>query len=362
MAKTDAATSAKKMEWQGLSCELRIPYDITSRRHKTCTGLMLLAAICIANLSHAQVMPMDRLSGAGLELHSPDTRVSGPPGDMRIASSSCQARDNVDVRRRIVDIAIQEWAFFGFSIADQTGPPPPRRRGNFVRRPWMDPEESQRVAASIAGYWSVTPDGGWILERQNDFWNGPLGVGERWRDPWSAAFISWTLCEAGFGDSTEFRRSINHRTYIDQAIRARDNGNDKTAFVAYDVGEREIQPGDLLCSATRHGYRTLDDRRRQLGEGARTHCDIVVHVDADQDRILGIGGNVLGRVSLKLIYATRDSGNGQLHDEVGRGRRAIFAHLKLTTTAHDDIGLLHSPSIRRLADHPAAAYSARRVD
>ena len=306
---------------------------------------------CLIGAVQAQVLPMDRLSGAGLEVYSPDLRVSGPPGEMRIDRTSCAAPAGADIRRRIVDIAVQEWAFFGFSVADQTGPPPPPRPRSFFRRPWMDPSESERVAASIAGYWSVTPDGGWILQRQNDFWKGPLGVGERWRDPWSAAFISWTVCEAGVGDSSAFRRSINHRTYIDQAIRARDAGSESTAYVAYDIGEREIAPGDLLCSARRHGYRNLQDRRRHLGDGARTHCDFVVHIDANQDRILTIGGNVLGRVSLKLQYARTDPDNPQRHVAVGRGSRAVFAHLKLSADAKDDIGLLFTPSIHALSDN-----------
>jgi hypothetical protein len=282
-------------------------------------------------------------------MYSPDSRVTGAPGEMRIAAANCPARNHAELRRRIVDIAVQEWAFFGFSVVDQTGPPPPPRPRSFYRRPWMDPAESQRVAASIAGYWSVTPDGGWILERQNDYWNGPLGVGERWRDPWSAAFISWTMCEAGVGDLSEFRRSINHRTYIDQAIRARDTDSRSTAYVAYDIGEREIAPGDLLCSAGRHGYRTLQDRRNHLGEGARTHCDIVVHVDSEQDRILAIGGNVRGRVSLKLLYALQDTTDPDLHSVVGRGRRTVFAHLRLTAETRDDIGLLSSPSVGEIA-------------
>jgi hypothetical protein len=355
MAETDTETPAKKMEPGSVKCISPSQSDRTSlRQFVRCAGFATIAVGCLSSAAQAQISPMDRLSGAGLEVHSPDSRVSGPPGDMRIASATCPPRDAAGVRKRIVDIAIQEWAFFGFHVVDQTGPPPPRQQSSsFVRRPWLDPSESERVAASIAGYWSVTPDGSWILDRQNDFWSGPLGVAERWRDPWSAAFVSWTLCEAGFGQSDEFRRSINHRTYIDQAIHARDANSQKTAFVAYDVGEREITPGDLLCSARRHGYRNLDDRRRHLGEGARTHCDIVVHIDQEQDRILAIGGNVLGRVTLKQIYAISDSENGRLHKEVGRGSRAIFAHLRLSAATSADIGMLYSPSIRSLASDPA---------
>ena len=343
MAENYAAAPAKKME----KCALNLRSTM-----KSGCAIALASACLISIAAHAQVLPLERLSGAGLDLYAPDQRVSGTPGEMTFDNRSCEPREVSDIRRRIVDIAVQEWAFFGFSVVDQTGPQAPFRSGSFVRRPWMDPTESARVASSIAGYWSVTPDGDWILERQNNFWQGPLGVGERWRDPWSAAFISWTMCEAGFSEFAQFRRSINHRTYIDQAIHSRDANVEETAFVAYDVGEKVIEPGDLVCTARRHGYRTLDDRRRHLGEGARTHCDIVVHVDAAQNRVLGIGGNVRGRVSLKLIYAVNDSEDPQLHSVVGRENRSTFAHLKLSAATSERTGLLHTPSMRKLANDP----------
>jgi hypothetical protein len=311
------------------------------------------AAALYAGAAEAQLLPLERLPSTLLEVAPPEVRVSGEPGRMKVEQSACTDRDIDVLRSRIVNIAVQEWAFFGFHVVDQTDPPPPRRPGPYRRRPWMDPAESARVAASIAGYWSVTPDGGWIIDRQNSFWRGPLGVGERWRDPWSAAFVSWTMCEAGIAESAAFRRSINHRTYIDQAIRARDGVAADTAYVAYDVGERVIEPGDLLCSARRHGYRNLDDRRRHLGEGARTHCDIVVHIDAEQDRILAIGGNVRGRVSLKLLHAQHSDNDPSMHRAVGLGDRTVFAHLRLSEAATDDAGLLYAPSIQSLATDTA---------
>jgi len=322
-------------------------------RFARCCAAALGSIVCQTVLAQSALLPLNRLPESVLEVSSPELRVSGMPGQMRIENALCSNRSNTERRRRIVDIAAQEWAFFGFHIVDQTQPPPPRSNRTYRRRPWMDPSESQRVAASIAGYWSVTPDGAWILDRQNTFWRGPLGVGERWRDPWSAAFISWTVCEAGIVDSAEFRRSINHRTYIDQAIRARDGRAAQTAFVAWDVGEQVVEPGDLLCSASRHGYRTLDDRRRHLGEGARTHCDIVVHIDTTGERILAIGGNVRGRVSLKLIYARPDPDDATRHSAIGAGERAIFAHLKLVDSAGASAGLLFTPSIQQLGDDMA---------
>ena len=176
--------------------------------------------------------------------------------------------------------------------------------------------------ASIAGYWAVTPEGSWIVGRQNDDWKGPDGIGARWNAPWSAAFISWVMCEAGLGKAAQFQRAIAHHAYIDQAIRARDGRAAQAAFAAYDMGETAINPGDLLCSSRRPVYRTLAERRRQPGVGARTHCDIVVKVDETRERILAIGGNVRATVSLKLLRAQRQTWPAVARGRSGRRRAA----------------------------------------
>src|SRR5690606_6801733 len=172
-------------------------------------------------------------------------------------------------------------AFFGFNVVDETafvdddGNRDRRRRGSWRSFSWLDAEESARVAASIAGYWSATQDGGWILSRQNDVWSGAAGIGARWQDPWSAAFISWVMCESGLGSEDRFRRHIAHHVYIDQAIEARDNPDSAAAFVAHDVGDLPLEPGDMVCRARRGAYRSIAERQRDLGAGMRSHCDIV---------------------------------------------------------------------------------------
>jgi hypothetical protein len=321
--------------------------------------LIALGAIAATPSLHGQEPALPRLSPDVLDILPPSSRVSGAPGRMRIEQTACNDTSVVNLRRRIVDIAIQEWGFFGFTIVDQTKlvERKPRVRPPRRRTPWLNPEESARVADSIAGYWAVTGDGRWILSRQNDVWLGPSGVAARWRDPWSAAFVSWVMCEGGLGDEAVFRRAIAHHTYIDQAIEARDSGAARPAFAAYDIGEQVIDPGDLLCTARRPAYATIAERRRELGTGIRSHCDIVVRVDAKRERILAIGGNVRGAVSLKLLAArfeTDDVENPAV-TSVGRGSRAAFAHLKLRapSLAEDD-AIASSPTLRALGRQGAA--------
>jgi hypothetical protein len=300
--------------------------------------LAVAAGLTTSSPLVAQQSGLDRLPATVLDVSPPSTRVRGVPGRMGIESVPCRTRPMTDIRRRIVDIAVQEWGFFGFRVVDRRDlvPPPgpagtPGRGG--PRRRWLGADEAGRVATTIAGYWAVTPEGPWIIGRQNEEWEGPDGIGARWNAPWSAAFISWVMCEAGLGGIGQFQRAVAHHAYIDQAIRARDRAGDggaaQAAYEAYDVGESAIAPGDLLCSSRRPLYRSVADRRRQMGVGARTHCDIVVKLDERGERILAIGGNVRGVVSLKLLPAERVPGKSLRVVDPEEGDRPVFVHMKL---------------------------------
>ena len=359
--------------------------DARQRVCQTTLAVLVVAAVIVAwgskSVGRAQQQaPFSRLSSDVFDVVPPSQRVAGNPGKMRVSQAGCRPQSasmNAGLRRRIVDVAVQEWAFFGFGVVDQTAiePPtrddgPPAQTRSRRRSRWVSTEESARVAASIAGYWTVTPEGRWIIERQNEEWNGPIGIGARWRSPWSAAFISWVMCESGLGEASAFQRAVAHHRYIDQAIRARDASTSQAAFVAYDAGEADISPGDLLCSGRRPPYRTLAERRRQMGTGARTHCDIVVKLDDEHTRILAIGGNVRGAVSLKLLPAMRgadgairplDFSSATLDPNPYRGARPVFAHLKLRADAIEPNALDRSRTIQALGCTGGLQTSVRLV-
>lgn len=322
------------------------------------SGLSLLL-IAVASLQAQPSESLDRLPADVLDVRSPIERVVGAPGSMRITDRSCRSMPLSDVRRRIVDTAVQEWAYFGFSVDDQLQAQPfpssvsqqtPSQQMQRASFPRMNAGEGARLASSIAGYWAATPDSDWILQRQNANWNAE-GAGARWRHAWSAAFISWVMCESGLAEPAQFRRAIAHHTYIDQAIRATDGLDNRAVFTAYDPGQAAIEPGDLLCRGSRPNYRTLAERRSQLGDGARTHCDIVVKVDTQAQKIMVIGGNVRGSVRMKVMPAAQDI--GQALRPLSDNGRALFAHLKLQApsialNALDETPTLQAfPSARR---------------
>gem|GEM_PF-554029 len=303
-------------------------------------------------------LALERLPADVLDVVPPSAWVRGIPGQMRVEARHCRAFPPELLRQRIVDIAVQEWAVFGFPVLDRLNGArllPPGSTENpsgsvfestIRRAPVLNALESARLATSIGGYWAVTPEGAGIVAEQNQVWNA-RGIAVRWRSPWSAAFVSWVMCEAGMETHDQFRRAIAHRSYIDQAIRARDGQAPGAAFVAYDIGEQAVEPGDLLCTSRRPAYRNIAERRRQMGVGARSHCDIVVEVDEAGERILAIGGNVLRSVSLKVLPGEAAPGGGV------RPRTTpqvpLFAHLKLRADPIGPNALARSPILQGFA-------------
>ena len=310
----------------------------------------------------AQSQP--RLPRDVFDVIPPSERVTGRRGAMQIVQPGCRVGPTHWARRRVVDVAVQEWGVFGFQTIDPRGVRERRLPDGGVPdalNPALEAPEQDRViravgrwehtpslAATIAGYWSATPDGADVLARQNRQWRD--GEGEiNWVEPWSAAFISWVMCEAGLGEMAQFERDISHRVYIDQAIRARDGERPNAAYVAHDPGEVAVMPGDLLCNS-RGGvnYRTLADRRRDLGRYVGSHCDVVVRVG--EDTVAVIGGNVLNGVSLTLLPLVEGQGayRAVLSGADLDGARTMFAHLSLQADPVEATALDASPTIRAL--------------
>jgi hypothetical protein len=345
-----------------------LPYLVAKRRQaRVRLAALIFALNAVADIAVAQDA-LPRLPRAAFDVIAPSERVQGARGDMAVYQTLCRNAPTSWARRRVVDVAVQEWAFFGMQTIDATkiedrilppglvpdaiNPkmPAPRIERQFARLGTS--ESNDELDSTIAGYWSSTPDGPRILAQQNNAWSAPGGNTVGWVQPWSAAFISWVMCEAGLGEMAQFQRSIAHRNYIDQAIRARDGMDAEAAYVAYDAGEAPIEPGDLLCNARASAeYRMRADRRRDTGRFAPTHCDIVVKIDERAGRILVIGGNVVESVSLTILPLLRDGDAypKPVDDSIIDGARTVFAHLKLRADRVEPNALDNSPTVRALS-------------
>lgn len=171
------------------------------------------------------------------------------------------------VKGNILRLADAEWNAFGGQTVYLDG-----------GRERIDPvgtwEDERRGAARVAAYWrSVEED-----------WSG-----YDCDKPWSAAFISWLMLEAGASPES-FAPSGLHADYLRLIAR---NGTEPAArFVLRDARLYSPRPGDLIC-ATRAGARiaAYDD----IPDGTPMHCDVVVFNEGG--RLESIGGNVRNSVS-----------------------------------------------------------------
>ena len=151
----------------------------------------------------------------------------------------------------------------------------------------------------------IDPVGVWEDERRGspriaEYWRS---VGEDWSGtncdkPWSAAFISWLMLDAGVPPEL-FQPSGLHSDYL-RRIAASEN-EPPARFVLRDAKLFAPRAGDLIC-ATRAGASI--PAFNDIPDGTTMHCDLVV---SNQGGLLeSIGGNVRNSVSKTVRMVSAD--------------------------------------------------------
>ena len=171
---------------------------------------------------------------------------------------------------KALDIATEEWVFFGEQTIDIDG--------NLVKKGGQE-----------ADYWKEGVD--------MDL------TGKDTHEPWSAAFISWVMKKAGMGE--RFSYSDWHATYIRNSILARRRDDPSFAYWGYRLSERAPQVGDLVGYA-RQGGISYDYQPTVYA----SHTDLVVAVRPGEIDV--IGGNVKDSVTKKTLKTDQD---GKLIDD-----------------------------------------------
>lgn len=134
--------------------------------------------------------------------------------------------------------------------------------------------------ARLAEYWRAAGITNWPAQRM---------VAE----PWSAAFISFVVKQAGAGSL--FKYGPSH-TIFWQAAKKNRAENNNNPFKAYRISEGKPQPGDIIMRGRQAGI-TYDTTGY-----FKSHSDIVVSVTPDQ--ALVIGGNLSNSVRMYGIPLT----------------------------------------------------------
>jgi len=181
--------------------------------------------------------------------------------------------DAPPTRATLIDIAQNEWRFFGEQQIDMRQP--------VLSAPRLGLLEDEGAAVQrIALYWRAV---------------GRPWTGADCGQAWSAAFISYLMVAANVPPD-QFAPSDVHFTYL-SFLRQRET-QPAPAFVLRPAATAPIAPGDLLCAPRGdNAASTLDDIR----PGLPGHCDLVVDVHPQQGWAAVIGGNVYNSVSESLI-------------------------------------------------------------
>lgn len=168
--------------------------------------------------------------------------------------------------------------------------------------------EIVRLANQEKGKWgngAVKETHAGIYNTLKDYWKTGVNLSENAaagmisdRTPWSAAFISWVMKNAGAGKY--FNYSSAHWKYISQAKIGRMNNDYNMVYWLYRLSERAPRVGDLICTNRENSGLNYDNAHEQKYRAA--HCDIITQVLPD--RIIAVGGNKSDSVTQTTFLLT----------------------------------------------------------
>ena len=133
---------------------------------------------------------------------------------------------------------------------------------------------------------------------------------------WSAAFISYVVRQAGITGKSQFQPSAAHHNYIYDAfatsLAETKSETDTHLYRACPIFNTKPRVGDMVCYHRMSSLAKTSDaevRERVLSEAAadkphsvtKTHCDVIVHVDAKSAKAYVVGGNVQQSVTVKKL-------------------------------------------------------------
>ena len=164
-----------------------------------------------------------------------------------------------DLRKRIVEIAKQEWNTW--------------QQGNL-------PETDPKATPLLLKYWMNFRPTGLSQKKAN--------IAIQKGNAWSAVFISFVMREAGAGNA--FSYSYFHTTYIAAAKNAAVN-RDSSRFRAYHISSVRPEVGDLVCRdrVPMKGAPCAGTDFANVDRGGISHSDIIV--DVKPGYIVILGGN-----------------------------------------------------------------------
>lgn len=249
---------------------------------RTIRGLGLLALLVQAGGAHAQAASCGAVAGD----IAPDSYAA------RIAATAC--RENglwfgpfIDIHGRLASFTVSEVETA--RLADGATPAW-KRVADYWRGAGLMP--------AMASY----PGAGECALATADGYPSPTCRAFLADRPWSAAFVSWVMAQAGLPG---FRRSPSHLDYVRDALQ-----RPASAYAFTDPDGTAPGAGDLLCyvrgSGPALGQAGLKAFLASTANGGLPmHCDVVVGTSSGGETLYLVGGNVLQGTTLRMLPLNR---------------------------------------------------------
>lgn len=188
------------------------------------------------------------------------------------------------LKQTILSLAHKEWDYFGRQTVFLDG------ESESIPNVGMWEDDAEVYAVRVNWYWRAV--------------DKPRLTGNDCHQPWSAAFVSWIMREAGVPDD-QFPPSDSHWGYLTRLMAVADS-DPGAAFWPHPVGDYQPRPGDLICATRGNGDTPPSGQspRLVLLEHRKLHCDIVV--GREGDTLALIGGNVRNSVSKTILKLDKD--------------------------------------------------------
>ncbi|MBY5814345.1 DUF2272 domain-containing protein [Rhizobium leguminosarum] len=168
----------------------------------------------------------------------------------------------------------------------------------FLRQP-LTPNREKLIASVHKQYMRferglgkehISPFSGFVGEMWRSVGNNNLDGTDR-DNPWSAAAISFMVKKAGDAYDN-FRFASAHSKFIHHAIKARRDGDTSAPFWGYRLHEVRPEIGDIVGRDNPEFSPVVTFDIAEQIDAYRSHSDIVVRIDTENNKLIGIGGNV----------------------------------------------------------------------
>jgi hypothetical protein len=243
--------------------------------------------------SHVRWQPTPQRSSHALGYRLPAILLLALLAAFGLGACSSVERDSFNERppsNKIAASAWKEWSRFGRSTVVYGG-----QANGYVNRNGVT-ERSEPLASRVGDYWGACGHPEWNGRTQSR--------------PWSGAFVSWVMKDAGVSPR-DFPPNGRHGGYLSSLYERQRSG----AFTLHGPHDYSPKPGDLVCAGTAGAsWKGADFKTaKKRIDSTVSHCDVVTEVRGGFAH--AVGGNIKNSVTMSLYPV---DGRGRLMNVQGR--------------------------------------------